>query len=452
MARIVSLSEIDPKLRQHLLSLLRSCDEAIVLPQSSRSTESGSLKNVVLRLNGEEGGLSSEVFSPNWFMGVSLVPVPNEKAEMLLSSSAKRRNMLRKLADSIKSEMADSQLQVGPDIECDEHDRDIKHWIEGFDAPGCCAGLYSALQSREPESSMSGMSRVHRSYYLLCKAGAGVAGQTFHARLCLALSRGATLDEALSEGGNPGARAMRRVSTAARRNRGRIIAKMAETLQFFCVDTIGDNAGPVGGGYRTAIPSIDATYNTLTNVSETESDRSVWQYAAGCVDSSLSQGVLTSSNVAEGFVAFASSNGDTRVHIYNDAHSCTPFSTPRLMSTRDSMLYIVEKHKRTANANENTHPDHEWIRDRFSWTSKDFGTNVDIEPPCLWGSHESESFLAEWARELGVSKLSPIRLQPELVSLSALEPGKLRVAVKSIQATLQNEYREQNVGSAAALI
>jgi hypothetical protein len=178
----------------------------------------------------------------------------------------------------------------------------------------------------------------------------------------------------------------------------------------------------------------------------------VWQYAAGCVDSSLSQGVLTSSNVAEGFVAFASSNGDTRVHIYNDAHSCTPFSTPRLMSTRDSMLYIVEKHKRTANANENTHPDHEWIRDRFSWTSKDFGTNVDIEPPCLWGSHESESFLAEWARELGVSKLSPIRLQPELVSLSALEPGKLRVAVKSIQATLQNEYREQNVRSAAALI
>eukprot|EP00966_Prymnesium_polylepis_P196256 4548389-Prymnesium_polylepis.1 len=138
-------------------------------------------------------------------MGVSLVPVPNEKAEMLLSSSAKRRNMLRKLAESIKSEMADSQLQVGPDIECDEHDRDIKHWIEGFDAPGCCAGLYSALQSREPESSKSGMSRVHRSYYLLCKAGAGVAGQTFHARLCLALSRGATLDEALSEGGNPGA-------------------------------------------------------------------------------------------------------------------------------------------------------------------------------------------------------------------------------------------------------
>jgi hypothetical protein len=155
MARIVSLSEIDPKLRQHLGSVLRSCDEAIMLPQASRSPESGSLKNVVLRLNGEEEGLSSEIFSPNWFMGVSLVPVPNEKAEQLLSSTAKRRLMLRKLAESIKSEMADSQLQVGPDIECDEQDRDVKPWTEGFDAPGCCAGLYSAMQSREPESSKS---------------------------------------------------------------------------------------------------------------------------------------------------------------------------------------------------------------------------------------------------------------------------------------------------------
>eukprot|EP00966_Prymnesium_polylepis_P233870 5409586-Prymnesium_polylepis.2 len=141
-------------------------------------------------------------------MGVSLVPVPNEKAELLLSSTAKRKLMLKKLADSIESEMADAQLQVGPDIECDEQDRDVKPWTEGFDAPGRFAGLYSALQSREPEATKSGKSRVHRSYFLLCNAGAGAAGQTFHARLSAALKQGATLDEALSEGGNPGARAI----------------------------------------------------------------------------------------------------------------------------------------------------------------------------------------------------------------------------------------------------
>eukprot|EP00966_Prymnesium_polylepis_P203653 4718203-Prymnesium_polylepis.1 len=153
MAKIVSLSEIDPKLRQNLSSLLRVCDEAVVLPQAARSTESGSFKNVVLRLNGAEGGLSTEIFSPNWFVGVSLVPVPNDKAEALISSATKRKSILQKLAAAIPSEMADSQLQVGPEVECDDQDRDLHPWVAGFDSPGCCAGLYSALQNREPELS-----------------------------------------------------------------------------------------------------------------------------------------------------------------------------------------------------------------------------------------------------------------------------------------------------------
>ena len=39
------------------------------------------------------------------------------------------------------------------------------------------------------------------------------------------------------------------------------------------------------------------------------------------------------------------------------------------------------------------------------------GNGIDIAPPCIWGSHQSECFLAEWARELGVSRASAIRLQ-----------------------------------------
>ena len=72
--------------------------------------------------------------------------------------------------------------------------------------------------------------------------GAGLAGQTFHARLSAALKSGSTLDEALSDDGTPGAKALRRVAVAAKRNRCRILNIAAQSLGFVCVDTIGDNA------------------------------------------------------------------------------------------------------------------------------------------------------------------------------------------------------------------
>ena len=78
------------------------------------------------------------------------------------------------------------------------------------------------------------------------------------------------------------------------------------------------------------------------------------------------------------------------------------------------------------------HPDGEWIKKRFGWSSKDFGNSVDIEPPGVWGSHQSENFVSEWGRELGISRLAQFRLQPEIVSISAVEPGKLRVASKAV--------------------
>lgn len=432
MARIVALDEIDPKLRNHLSSILRVVDEAVVLPQSQRSPDSGSIKNVVCRLNGAEPYVSTDIFSPNWFCGVSVVEIPNEKAEPLLSNEGRRRALLNTLSRAIPSEMQDSQLQVGPSLDGDDQDRDIEKWTAGFDSPGSCCGLYSALQSRAPEVTHTGMSRVHSSYYLVCKAGAGVAGQTFHARLTAALNQGATLDECLSEDGSPGARALRRVANAAKRNRGRILTMAADALGFFGVDTIGDNASPLKSPYRIAIPSIDVCYNSLTSV-DVSGGRHVWQYASGCVDTALSQGVLVSSNVAEGFVAFKGVNGESRVSIRNDAYSCVPFSTPRLASNRDVVFRAVDAHKRVKKSEDTkAHPDHDWITRRFSWHPKEFDARVDIEPPCIWGSHESESFIAEWARELGVSRVSPVRLQPEIVALSAVEPGKLRVAVKAV--------------------
>ena len=89
--------------------------------------------------------------------------------------------------DAIPSEMEGSDVQVGPELDGDEQDRDRAPWIAGFDSPGCCVGLYSAQQSRAPEAHMAGMHRIHSAYFLVCKAGAGLAGQTFHSRLVAAL-------------------------------------------------------------------------------------------------------------------------------------------------------------------------------------------------------------------------------------------------------------------------
>lgn len=433
MAHLVSLDEIDDSLRTHLNKSLRSSDICVVLPQSSRSVESGNVKNCVIKLNGYDPGINPDIFSPNWFGGVSVVKVPNDRAEMLLSTPTRRSQMLKALVDAIPSEMQETQLQVGPELTGDEQDRDTQTWLPGFDGPGCCVGLYSAMHNKSPETHENGMSRVHRDHYLVCKAGAGLAGQTFHARLTSALRGGASLDDALSEEGNPGAGALRRVASAAKRNRSRTLLLAAEALGFYNIDTLGDSASPITVPHRVAIPQIDVSYNTLLREDpEKHALGYTWKYAAGACDAAASQGALVSSNVAEGFIAFFNSSTGDRLMLKNDAFSCLPFSTPRILSNRDAVFKAADAHKQAHGCSKNAHPDHEWVSARFAWRSKDFGNHIDIEPPCIWGSHSSECFLSEWARELGVSRASSVRLQPELVAISAVEPGKLRVAGKYV--------------------
>jgi len=435
MARVIALDELDNKLKQAIVCSLRVCDEAVVLPQAHRSQESGALKGVVMRLDGSVNGLDPEVFNPAWFSGVSMIPFPIEKAELLLSDESKRRNALKKLASEVPSEMKDSQVQVGPELDGGDQDRDTSKWECGFDSPGCCVGLYSALQNRAPDAHLEGMNRVHKSYYLVCKAGAGIASQTFHARLSASLKSGKTLDECLSDDGAPGARALRRVATAAKRNRARILKIAAECLGFHTVDTIGDNASPLSCPYRIVIPSIDIVYNSIVPIEAL--GRTIWQYTSGCVEQSISLGALTCSNAAEGFVMFTPQNGDLRYAVRNDAHNSIPFATPRVCSNRDIVTKATEEHKKAIKSKMPAHPDNSWIRSRFSWDSKKFIENqADIEPGPLWGSHESENFVSDWARELGLSKASVVRLHPEIVALSAVEPGKLRVAVKAVERAM----------------
>lgn len=432
MARILGLEDIDSGLRAQLQQTLRVSDEAIVLPSAARSPESGAFQNVVMRLSGVDAELQPAIFSTNWFAGVSVVKVDEAAAEAMLRNPAKRVAAMKKLADKIPSEMSSSDVTVGPELDGDESDRDVRGWVAGFDSGSCCVGLYSARHSRGPTTGSVGMNRSHSAYYLVCKAGGGVAAQTFHSRLEAALNAGKSLDECFKEDASPGAQALRRVSLAASRNRKRILAQAAEILELHMVDTISDNAAAPSAPHRGAVTTIDVTYNALRRVEGTQ--RSTWQYSAGCVDTTLSSGLLTSSNLSEGFVAFTDTMDAFRIAVRNEAHSSIPFVTPRLATTREIALRATAAHKKGGEG----HPDGQYVKDTFVWKPKDLGVGAPlIEPPALWGSHQSEAFLASWARELGVATCKVVRMAPELVCVSAMEPGKLRAAVKSVQEQLK---------------
>lgn len=431
MARVFGLDEehCTAGLRQALQNNLRLYDECIVLPQAHRSTESGGFKNVAMRLSGTEQELSSEVFSPNWFMGVSAALVDPVEAEALLKNPTRRKAALARLASVIPSEMEGADVTVGPELDGDEHDRDIKSWTPGFDSPGCCVGLYSAAQSKSPEVGVQGLNRTHHVYFLVCKAGGGLAAQTFHARISAALSKKLSLEECLSSGNEPGPQSLRRVSMAAQRNRGRILTMAAEALGFHTLDTISDNASPPGTPYRMAITQLNVHTNVLRKVEEAGRG-GVYHYAAGCVDVQTSQGLIACSNVSEGFVLFTDSEGGYRINLKNGAHNTMPFSTVRLQSNRELVMKAADVYKK-AGAGPSPHPDGAWVRERFAWKAKDFG--VDMEPPTLWGSHNSEEFVTAWGREIGVSACRVVRLQPEVVAIAATEPAKLRAASRHIK-------------------
>lgn len=425
--RLLGLEEIPHALRQALGQLLRVSDEATVLPSASRSTESGAFKNVVMRLSGTDGELNPDLFSSNWFTGVSLVEVDAATAEGLLRDAGRRARLLKTLASKVPSELADSETQIGPELDGDEHDRDKEGWVCGFDGSACCVGLYSARQSRSPETGKSGMDRAHNAYFLVARAGGGLAAQTFHSRLTTALRKGKSLDEALESGTEPGPAALRRVASAAARNRQRLLLLAAETLGFHTLDSLSDNAAAPSSPSRGAVTIVDVSSNSLRRL---DGARSMWQYSAGCVDSAISQGLVVSSNPAEGFVAFTDTNDKFKTAVRNEALNCVPFSTLRLSTTRDVAMKAAERHKKARAGGTQAHPDHQFLQERFAWKPKT--TEVKVEPPGLWGSHGSEQFLANWGRELGLATLKQVRLSPELVCVAALEPAKLRAASKFV--------------------
>lgn len=431
-ARIFAIDEVSLGFRNHLLKSLRGLDEAVMLPLSDRNETTGVVKNVVFRLSGSEPNAPLDVFNPNWFTGVSAVKIESPHLEAMLKDPVKRKAALQKLRDAIPSEMADEEVQVGPGLDCDETDCDQAPWTAGFDTPGCFVGLFSAEHSAAPEVGRRGMNRVHSRIYLVCKAGAGLAGATFQSRLSAALRRGKSLDEALeTSGGEPGPAALRRVSMAGSRNRARILMAAGTALGVPMLDTVPDQSSK--GKYRCAVTHVDVQVNTLRKVED--SARSVWQYTTA-VDTTVSQGIATMSNIADGLLLMLSSSGDVRVPLRNDeTHSAVPFSSARILQDRDAVAMVTKEHKDAVRHSDTAHPDHEFVHERFVWRNRKF-KNVEeheVEPLALWGTYDSEGWVSRFAREMGVDQCQMVWLRPNLVCLAGMEPSKLRAALKSIQ-------------------
>ena len=430
MARIMSLDACPPALKVHLQKSIRTLDEVVLLPCASRCDASGTYKNVTFKLDARERDVPVQIFSPEWGAGTSAIRVDGAWVNKLIGDPTARHKAMRILKDAIPSECFDSSLQVGPTLDGDESDRDMSEWTAGFDGPGCFVGLFCAEHSHSPDPTKQGMDRCHSTTYLVCKAGSGQAGAMFHSRLVASLRTGISLAMALeSDKHGPGAAALRRVSRAGSRNRARILMMAGEALGASLMDSVPDQSSC--GRYRSAVTHFDIAVNHLRKIEDTQ-HLNVYQYSTG-IDATVSQGLLSMSNLADGVVLFLAENGEVRQNLRNDAHSTMPYASPRLIGDRELISKVVTEYKDAAKHGRPAHPDHGFVRDRFVWRNRKFSPNdADIEPLALWGSHDHEQFFAKFARELGVAKSQVVRLRPVAVCVSGLESGKLRAALRSI--------------------
>lgn len=448
MARLLALDECPVALRNHLLRSLRSLDEAVLLPQAQRGEESGVYKNVVFRLAGDEPNVPIDIFSQSWFSGVSAIRIDafkpaGARLRAVLADPEARAEALAKLREAIPSETADSDLQVGPKLDCDESDRDTDEWTAGFDSASAFVGLFLAEHSMAPEPGRRGMHRIHQECYLVCKAGAGLAGSTFHARLTAALRRGATLEDCLEKpGAEPGPAALRRVSMAGSRNRARILLLAAKALGFDLLDTVPDQSSR--GKYRAAVTHLDVSTNVLRRA-EDSANRSIYQYTTG-LDAAVSHGLLSLSNAADGMLLLLSPSGEMRYSLRNDAWCTLPFASTRIASDKAALLEAVQAHKTALEArrgacdDEGAHPDDAFVRQTFVWKNRAFGTmtqaahldDADFEPLALWGTHDHENYSSRFARELGIAQCQLVRLRPYAVCAAGIDPSKLRAARRSL--------------------
>ena len=142
MSRILALEDCSTEFRNSLLRILTESDEAVLLPQSERSIDSSSFKNVVFRIDADRDGVNPEIFNPKWFDGITCVQLDDRDVEPFLKDHQRRLSAHEALASAIPSEVSSLDITVGPPLDADENDMDLSYWVAGFDGPSCCVGLY----------------------------------------------------------------------------------------------------------------------------------------------------------------------------------------------------------------------------------------------------------------------------------------------------------------------
>jgi len=401
--------------------------KALMFPDAHQSPESQLCKNMVFQFTGSTP-VPVSVFSDDWSHGVSGVRIKDSSATRFLNmSDVERGECAQKLADSIPNELRQLSIEVGPPMQSSGA-ADTTAWVAGFDASNECVGMYVTDEVRKHPSGLVGVDRVHRTLYLIAKAGCSRAGQEFHVRFTNALREGKSLNDidSLSED-------MRRLHQVARRNRCRLLYKAAQILgvDTEISSTSDHTAHDDDFAVRVVVPEFDVHSNELYHDDMDASQP--WFYYAGAVNGHTSQGLLSVSNVTDGLILFRKTiDGELGAQVRNDLFNSIPFGSKRLTSVLDTYTSVI-KHLGETSLN---HPDADWINHRFAWMGLDSTRDKDIvnaHPAPLWGSHKRLMWSIHPAPQLNLHEFEPAHLQPFCVAISGTERMKLKALTQHLK-------------------
>lgn len=472
--------------KKALTGQLRSNDEGYLLPGAHH--DGTVLHNVICALDPDtKPEQIHKLFNPAWGEGISVVRLQDIDVSRMLQTSESRKAALKALSGNIKNELVDSRISVGPQLAGEgNHDAEDDEWECGFDGEFAMAGLFSAMEDRAPahqtRTARLGTTRGHPAHYLVVRAGAGRAAEEFHGKLVEQLTKGSSIEEALStiakdlkvEGGSDGL--LKRLVSCGRRNRARLILKVANAfgIQAELMTSLDHGSHPNHATKQMAALDVDTVTNIFerSGVASGETGRNNYMaYFAGTTAPKSSQGVVICSNVAEGFILFrpptnategASIRSLTTMTIQNTTYGSIPYTSEMLV--RDNVLVkeIEELHiqqlksrpvqHEAAQASElaSVHPDAEWIDQHFIWHTPNSNRrrqasqreDADLsmimsrfEPPSLWGTYAPHGY-ASWGHTMAIHELSTLRLRPELVLLAGSELAKLRGAARAVSSQL----------------
>ena len=404
----------------------KTSHKALMFPDAHQSPESQLFKNMVFQFNGS-ATVPVSVFSDDWSHGVSGMRVNDISAKRFFEmTDVQRGECAQQLANLIPNELRQPSIEVGPLMQSSGA-ADTSPWVAGFDASNECVGMYVTDEVRKHPSGLTGIDRVHRTLYLISKTGSSRAGQEFHVRFTNALREGKTLNEieSLSED-------MRRLHQVARRNRCRLLYKAAVALgiENDVSSTSDHTAHDDDFAVRVVVPEFDIHSNLLYHDDMDVSQP--WFYYAGAVNGHVSQGVLSVSNMTDGFILFRKTiDGELGAQVRNGLFNSIPFGSKRLTSVLDTYTSAIKK----LGDSSLKHPDTDWINNRFAWMGLDSNRDkgvINAYPAPLWGSHKRLTWSTHPSPTFNLHEFEPAHLQPFCVAISGTERMKLKALTQHI--------------------